>query len=571
MELVWCFLITLLVGTIYLFNNADTIANNIIRKELIHKYNQSPSAQYIISIDDINLNIVNGSISLQDIVVLPKDSLIVLERNLDGKAFSSTSFELHISEISLTGFDIIDAVNNRVISAQKFKIENPHIEIYQHKGVPVEKEQQQDTVDLRSIFLHNYDIFSIGEITFNELSTSYHQIDSLNDTLKLFTISHLTYSMFGVLANRNTLYTPDYFNVDKYVLDSKNISVQLKNKASLDVKSIHFDSDSKDLEINDFTYDPNTEPDAYLHSLKYRKGWLSFKTDDITISDIDIRKWFTDQLLYAKLLVIKNPELRIHNNSTIPHHPTAVKPMLGEIIKSLPIQLKVEQSEILNATILMDITGNITPVHGKLAFQEMNIKASNLTNIPQEIEANNFLDIQARTRINQTGNINSNIKINLDSKSSVTQFTVHGSQIDLTKFNSVLKPIIRISMNDGKMIDLKINSTISSNGGFGTMDAHYTNLKVQLEGKDLNKSPTLLHNVVSGLANGLIKQENVPGSNYYHQGKFQFKKTKDDNFFKMLWLVTLNGLEDSVLGSDHKDEKKKRKKEEKSKKKLFNL
>jgi hypothetical protein len=123
------------------------------------------------------------------------------------------------------------------------------------------------------------------------------------------------------------------------------------------------------------------------------------------------------------------------------------------------------------------------------------------------------------------------------------------------------------------MVDLKINSTLSTNGAFGTMDAHYTGLKMQLEAKDLSKSPGFFNNVASGLANGLIKSDNIPGQQYYHQGKFRFKKTTQDNFFKMLWLITLHGLEDSILGSEHKDEKEKRKKEKESqpKKKLFDF
>ena len=41
----------------------------------------------------------------------------------------------------------------------------------------------------------------------------------------------------------------------------------------------------------------------------------------------------------------------------------------------------------------------------------------------------------------------------------------------------------------------------------------------------------------------------------------------------MLWLVTLHGLEDSILGSESKDQRTQRKKEKeaKPKKKLFNF
>jgi hypothetical protein len=69
--------------------------------------------------------------------------------------------------------------------------------------------------------------------------------------------------------------------------------------------------------------------------------------------------------------------------------------------------------------------------------------------------------------------------------------------------------------------------------------------------------------MASGMANGVLKTENLPENKSFHQGNFKFKKQPTDSFFKMLWIVALNGLEDSILGSDKRDQRRIKKQDRK--------
>lgn len=567
------FLLGFCFTSYYLFNNAEKIANDVVRNEFIKKYNESNSSQYEISIGTIKLNIFTGSFKLRDIVVTPKDSLIVLEKNLDGKAISNTYFKISISEIKLSGFDIIDAINNRYVNANVFEVNSPKVDIYHYSENPEIEKQPQDTLDLRTIFLTNYDSFNLDELYLHDIHASIHVINARNDTSKLFSIHNLDQKVYSVKADRESLFSDKLIEVGSYNINSKNIEVDLGQKATIELSSLHFNSDEKDLLIKNFSFLPNSKPSDFLQSLKYKKGWVNFKAKEISISNIDIIHWYQAQELFANSIKVIEPQINVFNKVSVPFDPKENKPMLRELILAIPIPVKIESARIENAKINIDIDGKTAKNHGKLHFQSMNIEASNITNIPEQISKNGKMTAHINTKINKTGNINAYINIDLSNKQGVTMFNVQASKIELPKFNSVLKPILRISLTSGEMVSLKINSTISNNGAFGTMDAHYTKLKLQLESKDLEKKPGFFNNVASGIANGILKTENNPESPDYHQGKFRFKRTQHDNFFKMLWLVTMHGLEDSILGSNSKEEKQKRKKEKKSKpkKKIFNF
>ena len=547
--------IAVLIALFLIINNAG----EFIGQRFIKKYNNSEDAKYIISIDKINLHILSGSVKLKNIEVLPKDSLMFLGGYYHGEPVGNTSFKISIEEVKLNGFDIIDAFSNRLISANKFIIDNPNIEIFHHYKEKQIEEQPQDTIDIKRIFLLNYDSLKLGEMTINNISSTLHTIDSINDTLTTFNISNLSYQLLKVKANRHTLYSKSLFVFEEFILDSKNIKVQLEDLAKITVNSIHFNSSDKDLEINDIKFTPTTSPDEYLSRLTYKKGWVKFSAKKINISQFDNEKWFDSQAIYAKNLTVVDPYLTIHTKQGLLNKPNVKKPMLGQMITEIPLPFFIENASIKNTTISLDIDGKMTPTHGKLEFNNMDVEIQNITNIPLEIDKNEIANIDIATQINHSGNINANLKVNLNSNSSITLFTLNASHLNFKKFNTILKPIVRVSLLDGEMVQLKVNSTLSNNGAFGTMDAHYRNLKLQLEPKDIHEKPGLLSNMASGLANGIIKSNNIPNTPYYHQAEFQIKKMDHDNFFKLLWLVTLNGLENTILGTDIKKNKKKRK------------
>lgn len=555
------------IGLGYLYFNAQQIAQNIIRNKIIKSYNESPETKYLLSLERIKLNLIDGSIRLINIDATPKDSLVTYERNLDGKTIANTSLNVHIDEIALIGFDYMKAFNERNISIDKFKIYRPNIDVYQYEGVPDENTIQQDTIDLRSIFLTNYDTFRIKEIHLDNMAMSFYKLNEQLDTINRIKLEEIDYRITNVTANKKTLYSTYYFEFENYFVHTGNIIADLKNNPHLSLQSFNYNSEKEHLSVEGFELKPRVSPTAFWRGRKYKKAWIQLNVNAIQMDSLNLKDWLTNKEIDISNLKVNNPKLLVYTNSTLEFHPNDNKPMLGDIIKSLPFPIHVDETDITDAQIELDIIGKNTTQHGKLKFHNMNIMAYNITNIPRRIDQNKNLDIMVTTQLNHTGNIHSKLKIDLASKVSTTQFDVNAKNLDLKKFTSILKPILRISILDGKMVALKINSTLDSHGGRGQMDAHYRDLRLQLESKELSKNPGFFNKVVSDLANGILKTQNIPGDKFYHQGNFEFPKSKNDAFFKMLWLTTLYGLEDSVFGSESRDQRRIKHEERKKKNK----
>jgi hypothetical protein len=556
-------ILTLGIGLGYLYFNAQKITQNIIRNKIIKSYNESDETQYLLSLEKIKLNIWDGSIRLINVKATPKDSLVILERNLDGSTIANTSLTVHVKEIALLGFDYMEAFNERRISIDQFKINQPQIKVYQYDGISKENTIHQDTVDLRSFFLTNYDTFRINEIHLENMSMAFYKLNAQFDTINRITLEHMDYKITKVTANKETLYSSYFFEFEDYFIKTGNIRVDIANSSHIGLNSLNYNSKQEQLTLKNLQVKPRVSPRNFWKNKKFKKAWVQIDIQKIQMDSLNIKNWIATKEANISNLSVNKPKIQIFTNSRLPFNPNEKKLMLGDLIKSLPIPFSIKEADITNAVIELDIMGKNTEQHGKLRFHNMNIMAQNITNNKKHIEINKNLDVQVNTQLNQTGNIQSNLKIDLASPISSTQFNVNAKNLDLKKFTSILKPILRISIMDGNMISLKVNSTLTTHGGTGQMDAHYKNLKLQLESKELSANPGFFNTVVSGLANGVLKTENIPGEKYYHQGNFEFPKDPTDSFFKLLWFTTLYGLEDSVLGSEHRDQRRLKQQERK--------
>jgi len=112
-------------GTIILFLLIVTIIINIFAGKFIeNKVNsylcEHPVEPYLISFDKISVNILNRSVKIKNLKIVP-DSLILNNKKNTGKKYSNL-FEAQIPHIKLSGIKILKAYKNKVVNINKFII-----------------------------------------------------------------------------------------------------------------------------------------------------------------------------------------------------------------------------------------------------------------------------------------------------------------------------------------------------------------------------------------------------------------------------------------------------------------
>ncbi len=561
------FLIVLLIAglaiTLYLYDNAGNMAEEILRDKFIKEYNKNPTTDYLIHFKKLKVDVLDGSVNLVNVSIVPKDSLVTFKSNLEQTNTPNVYLEIHIDKISLSNFDYAPALANRKISIEKFEISNPEIHIFQYTDIPDPEPKSQDTVDLRSIFLTNFDSLLVTLVDINNAQINYFKVNLSGDTNEVFSITNLYYEINKVMAHKNSLLKAPFVEFKKDYLKSENVNVNISDKAIVKLGAVEFDSEKMEIVLHKIEYLPIPTANQYFSKLRYRKPWIKFDAKKVAISDLDIDKWIDSNVLSIGKLELDKPETDIRLNLKIPIDTNVNKPMLGEMLASIPIPFFIDSLVVTHGLIDLDFIGTKTTTHGKLSFNKMDVLARNVTNDLVILAQNRFIPIDATLQVNKTGVVETHLEIDMLSQKSETVFNIHAKNLDLRKFSSILKPIVRVEITSGKMVTLDISSTLNKDGGSGFMDAHYTNLNLLIVEKDLKKESGFFLKAASSVANGFIlKNDNIPGFPHYRTGNIKFIKANEDAFFKMLWLTTLHGLEDSILGS-HKKDQRNAKKEEK--------
>jgi hypothetical protein len=546
----------LVLGT-YLYLNGDSLAEDIFKNKLIKAYNSDPKTKYFIDLEKVKFNIFDGSVDLIGISVSPKDSLVTFKKSLENIAYSNTSLKIYIERISLKNFEYQEAISNRKIKVDEFKIYQPEIRIYKHLDIPKPEKNTQDTVDFKSIFLVSFDTFLIQEVAIEDAYTAFFEISGQQDTNEIFSISNLNYSIIGLQADEKSLEKAPFISYTSYHLLSEKLKIEFKNSGELAVKNISFSSTTNELEIDGVIFKPDRSFQKFAANLRYRKPYINFALKKLRIEGINLQEWLDKSIFKSTHIEITEPKLVLHSDLRIPLDSTLEKKMLGSLLKDIPITYSVDSVNIENALIELQLTGKNGGKPGIIQFNSMNVQSGPISNWEKQLDKNPNWNIYAQTQVNKTGTVNAFITIDMTNERSTTVYNVEAKNLNLTNFNSVLEPIVHVDIQSGKIINLKVSSVLTSDGGYGTLDAHYEHLSVLLVSKKEHKHNPFFLNIASGIGNGILRNNNIPGSPNYHKGEFSFDKQPYDNFFKMVWLTTLYGLEDTLLGGSVRKEKRK--------------
>jgi hypothetical protein len=553
--LIFIGVIFLLIASTYVV--LTLYGNQLVKNSIVKTYNQNPKNPYNIDFESVELRIRSGDLHIHNISVTLKDSLVTLAR-MGSSNMPNSNVITHIEQLSVNGFDVYEALQKRKLTAESFEFIKPDITVYEYSDSQSDTTKKQDTIDIRNMFLTYFDTFLLSKVAIIEARTRYYTVSAAQDTQKIFGLENLSYSMYDVVANKTTLYSEDIISFSHYGLESTDMSLNLP-KAKFKIGAVSYQSQNNSISITNASYMPSYTANQLFRRTKYRKPWIAFEFGHLEIAGFNLKESIEQGHVKMESLKVKQPNLRVNVDLGKEFPPNVVKPMLSEQIKQIPYPVTIDTLQVFNGKVTAQLRGAKTKKDGVLQFSPMNVTAYNVTNNPRTLAVNPICRMEVTTQINNTGHIVATIDMDMESAEGLTEFNFTGTDIVLTEFNKVVSPIMRVKIATGEMKKLTVTSTLSNTTCYGIMNAHYENMFVEFENKHTDRKPSVFLHMATGLANGVLKNNNIPGKKNYHTGRFEFEKENADSFFKLLWLVNLYGLEDSILGSNKKAQRDKRK------------
>ncbi|RHR37495.1 DUF748 domain-containing protein [Parabacteroides sp. AF18-52] len=524
--------------------------------------NYLPGKAYRLAVRKGNFSTSKGVLSLQDVKLLPQDSLWQLG------ADSYISVETPM--VYATGLSHLPQKLLQHLDAASLHVESPDIRMLKKDG------------SLLHLTLHDLEIgkiawdslhFSVGSIDLSEPVIRY-QAGNSPDTIKVKKKSPLIIS--NDIYEAVNRFTPDLslgkLNISNAVWDHDTASLFLEGlhlntkDRIFGLKTVRFDTrdlafpldngfytlkigkvnlDNTDLNMENIHLISTYPKMEFAYRQPKHQDWFDIKVGKLGLSGIDLPAYFSEQIVRIKEVQIDDAELQNFKNQQIavPRH---IVPMIYSGLQKAPVKVAIDSLGVNNLTVVYEELSKKGIQPGKLFFTEMNGKFSGFTNIASRPDQ--YIRLDANGKLMGKGYFTATWMLPVDSLNDRFLLDAHLADFDLTALNELITPLAFAKVESGRLTDFTFSTEASTKGATVEMLFLYRDLKAEIM-KEKN-GEVIDNKFLSRLANLVLKHDNPDhpeqGTHRPRYSQLSIERDPYHSTFNYLWQILRPALTESV-------------------------
>lgn len=508
----------------------DSILTGIVKSELKSQFNLNPNSYYEIHFKSMNLSILTQSLNVEEIIIKPR--AFAIDSLNAGKLRTVVSSQL--INLHLENFKVFDFLKNKVINLKCLSLKD--INTYYISNPNAEKSKRAELTMIHQIFSDQFKGIAIGNIEITDASFKFATFD--HPDIPTFALDSVSLAIHDVKIDPSTLENPIPISFSDIDIQSRIITFNNIENYTISSSGINICINDSTVSFDDFKLTHKFSRDEFSQRLKYENDVFTISSDSIKLTGFDINELKIKKLLSLNSIEISKPNIEIYRDKRVTDQPDKFKPLIGSMIKKIPIDIFINTISISNAKLKYLEQAEQSNKPGSVFFDPLFISIYNITNVTEKINFQPILEADISGKLMGQGDID--VKIRFDLASSNDQFAVNGHMgpVDATVINSVTENLLSIKVKSGDIHEVKFNFNANDNNSIGSSEIIYENLKVEvLKAKEGKKYGTL-----SFLANNLIRKTNLRGQPKYKMGTIYFERNKSKALPNYLWKSFQSGL-----------------------------
>ncbi|MEY4629610.1 MAG: hypothetical protein RLZZ595_1936 [Bacteroidota bacterium] len=325
---------------------------------------------------------------------------------------------------------------------------------------------------------------------------------------------------------------------------------EVTESATLLAHGIGYSNGGKTVSIDSFSYTPKKDRESFMKMNTYQKDHMQFKTGKISIRNLDIERLATDSNLQLNYIIVENPILQVYKDKRLPLQPGYIKAMPVALLKKIKQRLHVDSLRLVNGKIYYEEFNDKTEMLAKLHLSDLQTLISNIDNY--NTSATDSLYIVSTSRFLDTANISLRFHESYADSISSFLYRVRIGRFGLPALNSVILPTANMKINRGWLDTMELKVMGNDYLAHGKMRMYYKDFRIQfLSNKELEKR-TIFTKVLSWLANGFLRSNNVEKT-----GTVFTERTREKSFVNYWVKIVLSGaMTNTRIRKNSKQEKR---------------
>lgn len=310
------------------------------------------------------------------------------------------------------------------------------------------------------------------------------------------------------------------------------------------------------LDIGDFKIQPNYPKFEFSRELGYQTDRMDVDFQGIKIRGLDFEKILMDQTLNAKKVEVNSTQFESFRDKRVPFPEWHTSPMPQDLLESIGFGLMVDTLTLEKASITYGEMVEKSVHPGKIHFNDMHVRLTNITNDSMRILKNPVMGLDANGQIMNKGLLNVKLNLKLNHPSDTFAFHANLSRMDLSEFNSLSVNLFGVEIKSGNGSVDTVNIFGNKDYAIGHLYFPYRKFKIKMINRQKGNRGGIGDGILTFLANNiLLKSNNRRFGRPIRVGQIFYQRDPQKSIFNYLWKGVLSGVE-STLGYNNREQRK---------------
>ena len=559
------------IALIIAVRKIDKIAETVVKQELDRIIKRSDSSMYYFSYEDVDFNVLEGDIEIRGVKIEPKEGA---KDSVEAGVIRSI-LSAGFSVVSVDGIAFWKYYKTKKVVVDDISIRDPKMKITFNPEVEKVKRKAFEPAKLlgkglRSIYVENVNFenldFELDNVLHKNLML---KIDSLN-----LGLGDVVFDSLSIEKKVPVLFSSVYLSVHK-------LAINLSEYYLLKTDNFVLNSREDLVKVDSIRLIPKYTQKEFDRKIPYEKAWLKLNVGEFRIEGFNVDSIRERQKIYVKKIYVNRPELITYKNKQLKDEPPKYRKLMAQIIREIPVPLKVDSVIVENGFIRVQNIGDKVPqtVPANIDFKSAFVKISGLTNDSVFLEQNPIIKIAFYSRFMGAADLNAWINMPVFHANNYFSVKANLAQIEGKEMNDLLNRILLLNIKSGTVLSTDLDFVADNDSAHGYVDISYQNLKLDMKSTDNPQKSVVF---VNALLNTVAKNNNIKSDPGFTRGFIAYKRDKyNDKYFRYLWKAIQTGILNTLLPAkevkekskqfkkENKKDAKQQKKETKEKKGLF--
>ncbi len=517
----------------------ESIAGRYLNRE-IAKINEEKN--YILTIEDFDINIFLGQISIEGLNINPKEEF--LDSLVNGATEERALKAISVSKVTLSGWTFLSYLTKKQIDVKKIVVDHLNFNLYrpekEHDIAVVDKEKES-TFSIDSIHISGLKELSLAEIKIENYG--FHIIDASNrDTISAYQGKELIIDGIDLVPVENNT---GYFHFDNSELEIRLQKQEFNLPGGLYVlnfENLLYSFGDEHISIDGLNYKPRLSNAEVMSTFTYSGEVYEIAIKNISISGFNVDPLIHSGVLYIDQIAIDSMTTLIAKDKSKPFNENkrALLPVQG--LKKTHQPLQINSISITNSYLNYSEQEKIPKDLLDIDMSDINASINNISSLKDSISIDKDLTIDFKAILISTP-IETFIKMPYNSADG--RFYFSGNTLGTTKFtffNSTVLPAIGVKLIGGRLDGINWDAVGNSTAMDGNFTMLYTDLEVELFKKDNSTNKAL-----SWIANSLVKSSNPSKNGNTIVSTMHFERVPYKGIGNYLWKSIQSGIVNALV------------------------